>query len=219
MPPNDQRENVSDYDGVFNMFTGASDLYKVGQIAEWNYARNISENITDGECGRIRGSAGEFFPPHRDRTHLDFFAPDICRTLSFNYREDVDVLGISGYKFVLDENTVDNSTGENGYNCYNPQADDEVLLPRGLLNVSACKFDSPAYISYPHFYLADEDLLDFFHEESDIKPEREKHQTFISLEPTGGIPLEVKVRLQINTLSRRLTRYDDVGIPITVRYV
>ena len=206
-----QRENVSNFDGVFNMYTGASDLYKIGQISEWNYGTNVSDHIYQGECSDIRGSAGEFFPPHRDRTHVDLFAPDICRTLRFNYEEDIKVHGITGYKFVLDQEIVDNSTDENGYACCNPYPDEDVYLPRGLLNVSACKYDSPAYVSYPHFYLADESLLDAFHEDSAIKPSKEKHETFISLEPTAGIPLQIQVRLQINTLSRPLTRFYDLG--------
>ena len=39
-------------------------------------------------------------------------------------------------------------------------------LPNGLLNVSSCKFDSAAYVSLPHFHLADPDLLDQFHPEA-----------------------------------------------------
>jgi hypothetical protein len=39
-------------------------------------------------------------------------------------------------------------------------------LVNGLLNVSSCKFNSPAYVSFPHFYMADELLLDQFHPDS-----------------------------------------------------
>ena len=77
-------------------------------------------------------------------------------------------------------------------------------LINGLLNVSTCKFDSPAYVSYPHFYLGDPLLVNQFAEGS-LKPDPAKHESFISLEPRSGIPLEVAVRMQINSLIRPLS--------------
>ena len=75
-------------------------------------------------------------------------------------------------------------------------------LPNGLLNVSACKYDSPAYVSFPHFYLADPALLDQFHPDSDLNPNEEEHSAYLSLMPKQGIPLEVAIRMQINILYR-----------------
>ena len=75
-------------------------------------------------------------------------------------------------------------------------------LPNGLLNVSACKYDSPAYVSFPHFYLADPALLDQFHNDSDLNPNEEEHSAYLSLMPKQGIPLEVAIRMQINILYR-----------------
>ena len=76
-------------------------------------------------------------------------------------------------------------------------------LPNGLLNVSACKYDSPAYVSFPHFYLADPALLDQFHPDSDLNPNEEEHSAYLSLMPKQGIPLEVAIRMQINILYRQ----------------
>ena len=78
-------------------------------------------------------------------------------------------------------------------------------LINGLLNVSACKFQAPAYVSYPHFYLADPILLDQF-EEGSLNPDVNKHESYLSLEPRSGIPLEVSVRMQINGLVRPLVK-------------
>ena len=39
-------------------------------------------------------------------------------------------------------------------------------LYNGLLNVTACKFNAPAYVSFPHFYLADPAIMDAFHPDS-----------------------------------------------------
>ena len=76
-------------------------------------------------------------------------------------------------------------------------------LINGLLNVSACKFQAPAYVSYPHFYLADNNLIDQF-EDGSLKPDPELHESFLSLDPRSGIPLEVGIRMQINGLVRPL---------------
>ena len=74
-----QRNDSADYDGTFGMWTGASDIMKVGQISEWNYMKHVNENIYPNSCGELTGSAGEFFPPGRGKDHVDFFTPDLCR--------------------------------------------------------------------------------------------------------------------------------------------
>ena len=52
----------------------------VGQISEWNFKSNINEDIYPKPCGILSGSAGEFFPPGRDKiTDIEFFSPDLCR--------------------------------------------------------------------------------------------------------------------------------------------
>ena len=38
----------------------------------------------------------------------------------------------------------------------------DVNLFNGVLNVSSCKFNTPAYVSYPHFYQADPALIEMF---------------------------------------------------------
>ena len=80
-------------------------------------------------------------------------------------------------------------------------------LPNGLLNVSSCKYDSAAYVSLPHFHLADPALLDQFHPESDLAPREEEHSSYLSILPKQGIPLEVAIRMQINTLYRPITKW------------
>ncbi len=60
------------------MFTGANDLNEVGQISAWKYNDTV-ESIYPMPCGELTGSAGEFFPPHREQDFVDFFTPDLCR--------------------------------------------------------------------------------------------------------------------------------------------
>lgn len=55
------RNGSADYDGVFQMTTGEDDIYKVGQISQWNKQDNL-ERFFPAPCDRLEGSAGEFFP-------------------------------------------------------------------------------------------------------------------------------------------------------------
>merc|ERR1719210_2993127 len=87
------RNDSADYDGTFGMWTGASDIMKVGQISEWNYMQHVKEDIYPETCGELTGSAGEFFPPGRGKDSVDFFTPDLCRSIRFEYSEEVSIDG------------------------------------------------------------------------------------------------------------------------------
>jgi len=231
------RNGSESYDGLFEMFTGEDDIYKVGQISRWNEEGSLG-NLYPRPCDRLEGSAGEFFPQDQDKTSISYFTPDLCRPIHFNFKEETEVMGVGGYKYMLDEGFVANSTFNETNACYNPELDlmvdipvdcmskenctsdtaparrhpfqNEVnmYLPNGLLNVSACKYDSPAYVSFPHFYLADPALLDQFHPDSDLNPNEEQHSAYLSLMPKQGIPLEVAIRMQINILYRPFTGFE-----------
>ena len=80
------------------------------------------------------------------------------------------------------------------------------FLPNGLLNTTTCstaKFGAfPTYVSQPHFYLADPNLLDQFHPDSDLVPDEELHSSYLILHPETGTPLEIVLRTQINAFYR-----------------
>ena len=61
------------------MYTGAGGLENIGQVLKWKDMAEIPSYVFPGECGRLTGSAGEFFPPEREATSVDFFSPDLCR--------------------------------------------------------------------------------------------------------------------------------------------
>ena len=84
-----------------------------------------------------------------------------------------------------------------------------MYLPNGLLNVTSCKYNAPyaAYVSFPHFYKADPELLNQFHPDSDLFPNKEDHESYMTIDPKQGIPLEAAVRMQINVLYRPFTPY------------
>jgi len=220
------RNGSKDYDGKYEMYTGKNDIGQLGTIKAWNNKTNLTEYYP-GHCGQLSGSAGEFFPPNRDKTSLSYFSSDICRTIFFNFKEETEREGVKGYKYWLDMGFMGNATTNASNECYNPHPDlvqqpkdkttgedlpnvkpldGSIDLPLwdGLLNVTSCKFNAPAYVSFPHFFMADPKLLEAFDPQSDLWPNEEQHSCYITLMPEPAIPLDVSIRLQINMLLRPL---------------
>ena len=80
--------NGSDWmDGVFNMYTGAGDTSKMGKVHSWNYS---TQNFFPGTCGKVKGGAGEFFPPGLNKTYIELYSNDLCRTLRYQRNSTAD---------------------------------------------------------------------------------------------------------------------------------
>ncbi|XP_039285237.1 protein croquemort [Nilaparvata lugens] len=190
------RNGSAYYDGFYNMDTGDNDISQLGKLRNWNY--NNETSFYDYECAGVKGSAGEFWPPHQRRdTPLTMFSADLCRSVSFNYFEDRAVHGIDGYTYSMDEYVVDNGTLRPENECFcNGECS-----PSGVINVTSCRYGAPAFVSYPHFFLADPYYRDAV---DGMSPDAEKHRFYITMEPRTGIPLDVAARLQINLLLQTL---------------
>ncbi|KAK3923344.1 Protein peste [Frankliniella fusca] len=189
------RNGSTEYDGLFNMDTGADDIAHLGELLRWNY-----NNVTpyyDGECGALRGSAGELWPPGRgpeDRVSL--FAPDLCRSVSLDYAGPMREAGVDGLRFEGGPLMLDNGALDAANECF---CDGECVAG-GVANVSACRYGAPAFVSFPHFHLADPAYRAAVR---GMRPRADRHSFFIALEPTYGIPLDVAARFQINLMVRR----------------
>lgn len=194
------RNNSDTYDGKFRMFTGVDDIFKLGNLQLWN--GKPTTNLYRDKCGDIRGTTGELWPPveENEKPNLSVFVPDICRTIDLKYFGEYSKLGINGYKWVTDESVFDNGIKYPEMACYcNADLNSCPDLASGVFNASKCKWDSPAFISFPHFYLADKIYTQNI---TGMKPNVEKHQFFMALEPRTGIPLSIKATMQINLLIR-----------------
>lgn len=161
------------------MGTGTSDV-PLGRIDRWNYRQRT--NFYEGHCGEISGSAGEFWPPSVTKDDISLFSPDMCREVGFQFDKEVQVNDINGYRFVGGEKTMDNGTLYPENLCYCGGQ----CVPSGVLNVSACRFGSPGFISFPHFYIADQYYVDQF---EGLHPDQEKHEFSITLEPVSLIQM------------------------------
>jgi len=98
---------------------------------------------------------------------------------------------VPGYRFVPPEDVFSPDNPENKCFCVSEPCN----VPKGLFNMSACQFDSPTLISWPHFFQADPKLLEAV---EGLDPDQEKHQFFMDLQPKLGTGLRVQARSQIN---------------------
>ncbi|XP_075153552.1 peste [Haematobia irritans] len=187
------RNGSSTYDGHFNMYTGTDDISKMGQIYEWNYKTH--NGAFEGECGRVKGSMGEFFPPNlTPEDSVWLYVPNICRAVPLDYTEMVKIHDVTAFKFSGTERSVDNGTiyPENKCLCVNGKCE-----ASGLFSISPCKYNSSIYMSYPHFYRADPIYLEAV---EGLNPEKDKHEFFMTLEPMSGVPMDVGGGFQANYL-------------------
>lgn len=209
--------------GDFNANTGVDDIKGIGNIRKWNHVSRT--NYFEGKCADLSGSSGDFFPPFITKNQtMELFSPEMCRSVLMDFEEEKEIKGVKTFKFSGGDRTVDNGTLYPENECYCGG----VCVPSGLFNVSSCRYGTPVFMSFPHFYNADP----FYHEKIEgMKPDKDKHQFFMSFEPVRlhktfdgsnlfkifpqktAIPLEVAARFQINLLVSpipKITIYEKV---------
>lgn len=159
------------------MHTGVSDISQIGALKHWNF--RDTNGAFQSNCGLIHGSAGEFFPPKVSRhSTISIFTPDMCRSIPLDYEKDMEIEGITGYKFKGGARSVDNGTIYPENWCYAPGEG----TYSGVLNISSCRFGTPVFMSYPHFYGADPYYLE---EIEGMYPDEDLHQFYMTLEPVS----------------------------------
>lgn len=187
------RNESETYDGVFTMNTGSTSMKEIGILHEWNHSNK--SRIYPGKCSRINGSLGDLWPPLRDSADVSVFAPDVCTLVPLHDNGTHNFGGLEGKRFIATAETFDNGTKVKSRSCY---CKDVECQPSGTLNVSTCKFGAPAFVSLPHFHLADESYLNAV---DGLQPlDDGTHDFSILVQPDMGIPLQVRARLQLNLL-------------------
>ncbi|CRK93828.1 CLUMA_CG007355, isoform A [Clunio marinus] len=206
------RNESETYDGNFTMFTGVDQIENLGVLELWN-DQNTTGLYRD-ECDEVSGTTGELWPPNwnRNKLPITLFATDVCRSITLNYESDITVRGVPGFKWIGDESVFDNGIKYPSMACYCSAAKESCPdLLTGLFNASSCKFGAPAFVSFPHFYLAHENYRD---EIEGMHPNKDRHEFSIALEPRTGIPLQIQARLQINLMMKSYPWAPDlVGVP------
>ncbi|KAL1139975.1 hypothetical protein AAG570_006952 [Ranatra chinensis] len=188
------RNGSADYDGVFNMDTGTDDLFRLGKLYAWNFQSET--NFFSGSCSKVKGTSGELWPPNiADHDTIEVFAGDICSSATLVREQTTEKFGIEGTTYIGNEKMFDNGTVYPENKCYCLRNGSDQCQPSGTRDLSSCRYGAPAFVSFPHFYLADPSYRELV---SGMNPSEKQHQFTATLAKDVGIPLEVNARLQIN---------------------
>lgn len=209
-------KNGTSADNV-TVFTGGADITSFGLIDKYNGQSHFSHWLTD-HCNSLSASDGSIFPPGiTENTTLFIFDKDLCRRLPLRFQKEVQREdGVMAYRFSppLDVFANVNENPENM--CFCPHG--PPCAPSGFFNVSLCQFDSPVLLSFPHFYLADDNYrlaLDGI-----SPPDPEKHRFYLDVQPMMGTALSARARVQINLAVsqvidiKQVATFPDIIFPI-----
>lgn len=197
-------KNGSD-DGEFVYHTGEQNYLDFGRIFTWKGQKMLSFWNTN-QSNMINGSDGSAFHTFLTKEErLNVFTPDLCRSIHMRFEKEVEVKGIPAYRFTPPRDVL--ASGKN-----NPENQGFCVTPKkclddGVLDVSVCRKGAPVVVSFPHFHLGDEKYANAI---EGISPVHERHQTFLDLNPTMGMPVRAMKRAQINIHLDRVS-----GFPMT----
>lgn len=199
------RNKSAGYDGRFNMYTGHKDATRLGIVSMWNGRSSVP--FYKNGCGMINGTTGELWPQQLESNEsISIFITDVCRSLPLMHQDEYELFGITAKRWTADGRVFDNGQNHPDAMCFcTNDADSCPDLQPGVMNLSDCQFGAPAFVSFPHFYLANESYLEAI---DGLQPNKEDHEFSISLEPKTGIPMQVNGRLQINILLQPLSHIE-----------
>ncbi|XP_065358409.1 scavenger receptor class B member 1 isoform X1 [Calliphora vicina] len=201
-------DRMYDFDNDFETFhTGVPDPSISGLYATFMGKKDLSHWKGD-HCSNIEmASDGVKFPSFiQPNDSLKFFRKSMCRPINL-FRSDeerVNVGSLSGYKYVFEENALDNGRINPENKCY---CRNGYCQPIGLVDVTDCYYGFPISLSLPHFMDADPGLQENI---TGLIPNKEKHSSEFIVQPESGLPLSLSVKVQINMHFHDLSAYSRV---------
>lgn len=186
-------------DGVFTVYTGATDISSLGIIDKYNGSRHLNFWTTEW-ANMINGTDGTLGPPYLPKEMLmHTFSSDVCRSVpGIFYKEVKTSQGIGLWRFGAQPKGLANvSVNPDNIGFCTPTRNN--CLGAGLYNVTNCQtvdfFHLPAALSFPHFLFGDPRYIQAV---DGIQPNTEKHNPFVDVEPYTGLVLQAYKRLQVN---------------------
>ncbi|KAK2500944.1 hypothetical protein MC885_013163 [Smutsia gigantea] len=184
-------------DGVYKVFSGKDDISKVAIIDTYKGKKTLS--FWPSYCDMINGTDAASFPPFVEKTRvLQFFSSDICRSIYAVFGGEINLKGITVYRFVLPSMAFASPRQNPDNHCF---CTETVISNNctfyGMLDISKCKEGKPVYLSLPHFLHASPEIAETV---EGLNPNEEEHKTYLDVEPITGFTLQFAKRLQINLL-------------------
>ncbi|XP_058458558.1 scavenger receptor class B member 1-like [Malaya genurostris] len=167
-------------------------------LAHWGYVGKDHWDASrrNTPCNTLQGSYdGTVFPRNISKTEVfRVYRKAFCRTLPIAFEREGEHDGIQAYWFAIQANAFESSMDDPYSSCY---CRNGKCLPKGLGDLGPCWYNIPVAVSLPHFYNGDPVLVEGV---DGLKPEKEKHEAIIIMQPQLGIPMQAKIRLQISLL-------------------
>ncbi|KAK9506452.1 hypothetical protein O3M35_008390 [Rhynocoris fuscipes] len=216
-------ENMGILNQIYQDFTDVVTVYVGVKSGPRNFFKITKYNGNNGlnawenkTCDSVQGSS-EGVSYHQNvykNDTIKYLRKTICRALPLYYSEEIQMYGMTGYKFDLPNNSFarpDNPDEE----CYRDPA--YPILPSGLSDVSPCYFNLPIASSFPHLMYADPILTKNL---EGLAPDWDKHGSAAIIEPNSGVPFTAWARSQSNIYMHsmsgfpRLKKFSNMAIPM-----
>ncbi|OQR77525.1 scavenger receptor class B member 1-like [Tropilaelaps mercedesae] len=181
---------------IFNMYTGASGVMDLNRIHSVNNQHVLSiwptqDMHENNACNIVDGTFGYLRPPMNESNEQKVYIPDMCRAVTLHYEKDVSFHGIRLRRFTLGKENFYNRKQEPKNACY----DEQFREPSGVSEVGPCKQGAPVLMSMPHFMYANPKFSKMV---EGMNPNVEQHSFIMDHEPTTGMTVSVRGRLQAN---------------------
>ncbi|KAJ9589476.1 hypothetical protein L9F63_017337 [Diploptera punctata] len=201
---------------VATFFTGEKEVKQAGLIEKYR-GFDYLPHWEGKHCQKLTGASDATkFPSLIDKNDtLYFYRKSVCRTMAAIFTGEVkNVQGLDAYRYKFPPNALDNGEIDPENKCFCRKG---ACLPKGLIDVHECYYGFPIAVSYPHFYEADQSLVDAV---EGSNPDKERHESYFYIEPKSGLPLDVSFRFQINMYLgdisgvTRAARFKNMALPM-----
>lgn len=118
--------------------------------------------------------------------------------MTLDFTDIVKNEGVSSYRFTATERVFANATENPDNWCF---CSEGYCNPSGVGNSSSCRFNSPVFVSFPHYFLADPFYSNFV---TGLNPQKDLHEFHIDLEPvTFSTVLSILNHIILHFLNRK----------------
>ncbi|CAK1542972.1 unnamed protein product [Leptosia nina] len=173
---------------VVTVLRGIKNVMDVGKVVAID--GKTEQSVWRDTCNTLEGTDGTVFPPFlTEFDKLESFAGDLCRTFKPWYQKKTSYQGIKTNRYIAN---IGDLANDPVLQCYCEAPD---KCPRkGLMDLTKC-MGAPMYVSMPHYWDSDPELLK---EVKGLNPDVDQHEIVIDFEPITGTPMVAKQRVQFS---------------------
>ncbi|XP_001986282.2 sensory neuron membrane protein 1 [Drosophila grimshawi] len=179
--------------GRFKVSRSRAKKSSVGRVLSFNDAEQLQvwQETNNGSCNILRGTDGTIFAPYMRPQHgLWSYSAQLCRSLTPKLVGSTKYNQLPAKRYEL---SFGSASTEDDLNCY--CTDYPIDCPAdGTMDLVRCS-GTPLIASLPHFYGADEYLLE---QVEGLAPTAAKHASILIFEQLSGSVLSVHNRLQFS---------------------